>query len=108
VRDNIHSRDLVSMFWHYCQAPRPGEVYNAGGGRNSNCSMREAITLCEELTGRKVNTVYCDQNRIGDHIWYISDTRKFQSHYPGWRYTRDLRSIVGEIVESMSRRARKP
>jgi CDP-paratose 2-epimerase len=104
VRDNIHSRDLVNMFWHFCQAPRPGEVYNAGGGRHSNCSMQEAIALCEEMTGRKMNTTYCDQNRIGDHIWYISDTRKFQAHYPGWSYTYDLKRTVGEILESMSRR----
>jgi CDP-paratose 2-epimerase len=83
VRDNIHSLDLVNMFWHYHQDPRPGEVYNAGGGRFSCCSMREAIGLCEELTGKKMNVAYGDANRLGDHIWYISDTRKFQSHYPG-------------------------
>src|SRR5262249_55456987 len=84
VRDNIHSYDLVSMFWHYYQQPRPGEVYNAGGGRHSNCSMREAIALCEQLSGRKMNVTYSGRNRIGDHIWYISDTRKFQAHYPAW------------------------
>jgi CDP-paratose 2-epimerase len=102
VRDNIHSYDLVNMFWHYYQNPRPGEVYNAGGGRHSNCSMQEAISLCEEMTGRHMNAVYCDQNRIGDHIWYISDTRKFQAHYPTWSYTYDLRRIMQEICESMS------
>ena len=79
VRDNIHSLDLINMFWHFYQAPRPGEVYNAGGGRHSNCSMKEAIALCEQMAGKKMNVVYSDQNRIGDHIWYISDTRKFQA-----------------------------
>jgi CDP-paratose 2-epimerase len=104
VRDNIHSLDLVKMFWEYYQAPRPGEVYNAGGGRSSNCSMREAIALCERRTGRKMDVVYAEGNRIGDHIWYISDTRKFRSHYPGWEQTYDVPRIIDEIFESMSAR----
>jgi CDP-paratose 2-epimerase len=104
VRDNIHSYDLVNMFWHYHQAPRPGEVYNAGGGRHSNCSMREAIAFCEQIAGKKMNVIYSDQNRIGDHIWYISDTRKFQKHYPGWSYTYDLPAILVQIFESMAAR----
>ena len=104
VRDNIHSLDLVNMFWEYYQAPRPGEVYNAGGGRFSNCSMKEAIDLCESRTGKKMDLVYTENNRIGDHIWYISDTRKFQSHYPAWKQTYDLPRIVDEIFESMSAR----
>lgn len=100
VRDNIHAFDLVNMFWHYHQQPRPGEVYNAGGGRHSNCSMQEAIALCEELTGQPMQVEYSDANRIGDHIWYISDTRKFQRHYPEWSYAYDLRAIVTEIYEA--------
>jgi CDP-paratose 2-epimerase len=104
VRDNIHSYDLVNMFWHYHQKPRPGEAYNAGGGRFSNCSMQEAITICEKITGKKMNVAYSDTNRIGDHIWYISDTRKFQRHYPGWKYTYDLKRIMEQIFESMSAR----
>ena len=104
VRDNIHSYDLVNMFWHYHQSPRPGEVYNAGGGRHSNCSMREAIALCERLAGKKMNVAYSDENRIGDHIWYISDTRKFQAHYPGWGYTYDMPRILEQIFESMAAR----
>jgi CDP-paratose 2-epimerase len=104
VRDNINSWDLINMFWHYCQAPRPGEVYNAGGGRHSNCSMQEAIALCEQMTGKKMNTVYDDRSRIGDHIWYISDTRKFQSHYPGWSYTYDLERILHEIHDCLAQR----
>ena len=102
VRDNLHSYDLVNMFWHYYQNARPGEVYNAGGGRLSNCSIREAIALCEKITGRPMNVTYCDENRIGDHIWYISDTRKFQSHYPQWKQTYDLERIMREFEESMA------
>jgi CDP-paratose 2-epimerase len=104
VRDNIHSWDLINMFWHFYQAPRPGEVYNAGGARHSNCSMQEAITICERMTGKKMNTVYNEQNRIGDHIWYISDTRKFQSHFPGWSYTYNLERILREIHDSLAQR----
>jgi len=104
VRDNMHSLDLISMFWEYCRAPRPGEVYNAGGVRLSNCSVREAISLCESRTGKKMDLVYTENNRIGDHIWYISDTRKFQSHYPGWKQIYDLSRIIDENLESMSAR----
>jgi CDP-paratose 2-epimerase len=99
VRDNIHSYDLVNMFWHYYLSPRLGEVYNAGGGRHSSCSIREAVVACEELTGKKVKIVYSDENRIGDHIWWIS-VRKFQAHYPHWSYTYDLRGILEEIHDS--------
>ena len=104
VRDSIHSYDLVNMFWHYVQKPRPGEVYNAGGSRHSNCSMLEAIQLCEAIAGRKMSWVYTEQNRIGDHIWYVSDVRKFQSHYPSWAYTRDLRAILAEIYAGFEER----
>src|SRR5205085_3247713 len=79
VRDNIHATDLVNMFWHFHQAPRPGEVYNAGGSRHSNCSMQEAIALSEEVVGKKMNVVYKDDARSGDHIWYVSDVSKFRS-----------------------------
>jgi len=108
VRDNIHSLDLVKMFWEYYRAPKPGEVYNAGGGRFSNCSMKEAIDLCEARTGKKMQLVYTDTNRVGDHIWYISDTRKFQSHFPDWKQTFDLPRIVDEIFESMTTRVQTP
>ncbi|MGB6045842.1 MAG: NAD-dependent epimerase/dehydratase family protein [Pirellulales bacterium] len=100
VRDNIHAHDLVNMFWHYHQDPRAGEVYNAGGGRHSHCSMQEAIAVCEELTGRKMDIQYSDDARIGDHIWYVSDTRKFQTHYPDWEYQYDLRTTLQEICEA--------
>jgi CDP-paratose 2-epimerase len=104
VRDNIHSWDLVNMFWHFCQAPRPGEVYNAGGSRHSNCSMIEAICLCEEISGKKLTWKYCESNRAGDHIWYISDVGKFRSHYPQWSYKYDLMDILEQICSGWQNR----
>lgn len=97
VRDNIHSADLVDAFCHFIKAPRSGEVYNIGGSRQSNCSMLEAITLCEEISGKKLAWTYKEDNRIGDHIWWISDVAKFQSHYPQWQYRYGLRQILEEI-----------
>jgi CDP-paratose 2-epimerase len=97
VRDNIHSHDLVEAFWQFISAPRSGEVYNLGGSRHSNCSMLEAIDLCQEISGKKLSWTYVEDNRIGDHIWWISDVRKFQSHYPKWKYKYDLRGILTEI-----------
>ncbi len=104
VRDNIHSYDLVNMFWHFYQKPRVGEVYNAGGSRHSNCSMIEAIRICEEITGKKMNWSYKEDNRIGDHIWYISDVRKFQKHYPDWSYRYGLKDILAQIHDAMTER----
>ena len=100
VRDNIHSEDLVNAIWHFYQAPRAGEVYNIGGGRFSNCSVLEAIDLCEQATGRKFDWSYQDEPRQGDHIWWISDTRKFEAHYPGWRRGYDVRRIIEDICRS--------
>jgi CDP-paratose 2-epimerase len=100
VRDNIHSHDLVEMFWHFFQEPRSGEVYNAGGSRHSNCSMLEAIDECERISGKKLNWSYVEDNRIGDHIWWISDVRKFQAHYPGWKFRYGLQDILTEIHEA--------
>jgi CDP-paratose 2-epimerase len=100
VRDNIHSYDLVSAFNEVFLAPRVAEVYNIGGSRYSNCSMLEAIAMCEEITGNKVTYTYADQNRTGDHIWYISDVRKLQSHYPDWKYTKGMREILVDIFEA--------
>jgi CDP-paratose 2-epimerase len=105
VRDNIHSFDLVNAFWQFFQRPRSGEVYNIGGGRYANCSMLEAIALCEELTGRPMNWSYVDDNRIGDHIWWISDIRRFQSNYPEWRITYDIRMTLAEIFDAIRKRA---
>lgn len=101
VRDNIHSYDLVNMFYHFYRNPRSGEVYNAGGSRHSNCSMLEAIKICEEITGKKMNFSYNNDNRIGDHIWYISDVRKFKNHYPDWNYKYNLEDILSQIHSAL-------
>ncbi len=99
VRDNIHSYDLIRAFDHFFQAPRYGEVYNIGGSRFSHCSMLEAIDICQEITGLELQYTYADENRMGDHIWYVSDVSKFQSHHPNWQLTRDIRAILTEIYE---------
>ncbi len=104
VRDNIHSWDLVNMFWHFYQNPRQGEVYNAGGGRFSNCSMKEAIAICEEVSGNKMNYTYAENNRIGDHIWWISDVSKFKQHYPTWTWQYDLKATLSEMFNEMKKR----
>ncbi len=100
VRDNIHSYDLVNAFWHFYKKPRIGEVYNMGGGRHSNCSMLEAITMCEEISNKKMNYSYNEKNRIGDHIWYISDVSKFKAHYPKWDFKYNLKDILIEIFQN--------
>jgi CDP-paratose 2-epimerase len=83
VRDNIHSYDLVNAFWHFFQKPREGGVvYNMGGSRHSNCSMLEAIGVAEELCGRELDYTLTDDARSGDHIWWISDVRRFRRDYP--------------------------
>jgi CDP-paratose 2-epimerase len=107
VRDNIHSADLIQAFDRFFRSPRAGEVYNMGGGRYSNCSMLEAIRLCEEITGRPLDWSYSETNRTGDHIWWISDTGKFSSHYPQWRLTRGVPEICRELYESVRARRRK-
>lgn len=107
VRDNIHSHDLVNAFYHFYQSPRCGEVYNMGGSRHSNCSMLEAIALCEKLTDKKLTHAYAEDNRSGDHIWYISDVRKFQTHYPAWSYQYNLEAILGEMYSAQTSRLGK-
>ena len=97
VRDNIHSYDLVNAFYHFYQNPCVGEVYNIGGSRYSNCSMLEAIQHCEDIAGKKLNWSYSESNRIGDHIWWISDVRKFANHYPDWQLTYTVPDILQEI-----------
>jgi CDP-paratose 2-epimerase len=104
VRDNIHSHDLVNLFWHFYQNPRQGEAYNVGGGRFSNCSIIEAIRLCETITGNKLNYTYSETNRIGDHIWYISDMSKFKSHYPDWTWKYNLQDILTQMFNEMRQR----
>jgi len=108
VRDNIHSFDLVNAFWHFFQSPRSSEVYNIGGGRHCNCSMLEAIEKCQELTSREMRWSYSETNRAGDHIWWISDIRRFQAHYPGWSMQYDLDAILREIFDAVGDRALRP
>lgn len=100
VRDNIHSYDLVNAFYNYYKKPRMGEVYNIGGSRHSNTSVLEAIVKIEEILGKKAKIKYSSKNRIGDHIWYISDVSKFKEHYPKWNYTYNNNQIIEEICRS--------
>ena len=100
VRDNIHSYDVIQAFEAFRKNPQPGEVYNLGGGRDNSISILESFDLIEELTGKKVNWVYVDQNRLGDHICYISDLRKLKTHFPEWGITRSLVDIFQEIIKA--------
>ncbi|HEY1796212.1 MAG TPA: NAD-dependent epimerase/dehydratase family protein [Stellaceae bacterium] len=104
VRDNLHAADLVGAFWQFMQRPKAGAVYNMGGGRHANCSMLEAISACEALSGRPMNWSYSEENRTGDHIWWISDVRRFQADFPGWRYRHDMASILEELHASLASR----
>jgi len=106
VRDQIHSTDVVRAFEEYAANPRPGEVYNLGGGRANSVSVLEAISWIEAMLGRKINWVYEDRPRRGDHICYISDLRKLRSHYPAWSVTRSLEQILEEMMRAeVERRA---
>ncbi len=100
VRDNIHSRDLVSAFWHFFKEPRGGAVYNMGGSRFANVSMLEAIRIIEQLGGGKLTYSLSEQARSGDHIWYVSDVRRFQKDYPRWEYTYTIERTLKEMVEA--------
>jgi CDP-paratose 2-epimerase len=104
VRDNIHAADLVSAIWAFASAPRSGCVYNMGGGRFANCSMLEAIEHCESISGKKLNHSYSEENRLGDHIWWISDISAFQKDYPEYRLTFDVRSTLEDIHRQGKRR----
>jgi len=97
VRDNIHSADLVACFQAFADAPRAAAVYNIGGGRFSNCSMLEAIPICERIAGRELDWELSPENRVGDHRWWISDLGEFETDYPDWK----LRYGIGEILTEM-------
>jgi len=99
VRDNLHSADLVAAFSAFHADPRPGAVYNIGGGRGSNCSMLEAIELCEEVAGRELNWRLDETPRVGDHRWWISDLDPFRADYPGWEVSRGIEETLREIYE---------
>ena len=98
VRDNIHSYDLVCAFDHFIKDPRPGEVYNIGGGTYANISMIEAINKIQDLSGKEMKYEISEKSRIGDHIWYVSDIRKFMNHFPGWKITKSIDNILEEMV----------
>lgn len=100
VRDNIHSLDVARFIFEFVQAPRCGEVYNLGGGKENSCSILEAFALTAEITGKQQRYTYVEENRIGDHICYYSDLRKMKEHYPAWGITRSLQDTLREIVEA--------
>lgn len=104
VRDNIHSKDLVSAIWEFAKAPTSGRVYNIGGGRFANCSMLEAIEFCERIAGKRLNVAYSPVNRTGDHVWWISDISAFQRDYPNYTLTFDIQSTLHDIYEHGQRR----
>jgi CDP-paratose 2-epimerase len=104
VRDQIHSHDVVSALWHFSQRPRPGEVYNLGGGKANSASVQECITMISQSTGKAPTVTYSETNRVGDHICYYTDLRKFMGHYPEWRVTYPLEQIMEEMIASVQRR----
>lgn len=105
VRDQIHSYDVINAFWHFAQNPRPGEVYNLGGGKENAASLVECVEMIHEVSGKKPRLTYNDANRIGDHICYYSDLTKLRSHFPEWRLTYSLPQIVEQMVASMQQPA---
>jgi CDP-paratose 2-epimerase len=107
VRDNIHSCDLVHAFWQFFRNPRAAAVYNIGGGRFANCSINEAITLIEQQTRHPMRRSYHAVSRPGDHIWWISDNRRFQAHCPSWHLTKTLEATIGEMCDEFASRRRQ-
>jgi CDP-paratose 2-epimerase len=104
VRDNIHAADLVAMFWEFIQDPRPGAVYNAGGGRERSCSVMEAISMAESHAGKKMEISSEPKARMGDHQWWISSVARFRKDFPDWEYRFSLEDIFRELVEGIRRR----
>jgi CDP-paratose 2-epimerase len=98
VRDQIHSFDVIRALHEFAMNPRPGEVYNLGGGRDNSCSILECIDTVKALTGRALDYEYVDENRRGDHICYVSDLRKLKSHFPNWSITKSLPEIWQEMI----------
>lgn len=104
VRDNIHALDVARFAHAFIEKPRSGEVYNLGGGRDNSCSILEAFSLAEQVSGKKMQYEYVDQNREGDHICYISNLAKMKAHYPEWGLTKSLADIFEEIYRSWKAR----
>ena len=93
---------MVSCFWEFYKKPRSGEIYNAGGGRYSNCSILEAINIIEKIKNIKIKKTILGKNRVGDHIWYISNMKKFRKHYPKWKQIFSTKKIIEELIEQFS------
>jgi CDP-paratose 2-epimerase len=104
VRDNIHSYDVATFIDAFIKAPRQGEVYNIGGGKENSISILEAFALAESITGKKMQYSYNEQNRAGDHICYYSDLSKMKVHYPGWDITKTIPMVFEEIVTNWHKR----
>jgi CDP-paratose 2-epimerase len=104
VRDNIHAHDLVSALWCFARRPVSGAVYNIGGSRHANCSVLEAIDLAQERAGRELEVTISDEARSGDHVWWISDVRRFRSDYPEWEYRYGLEETMDELVGAAEER----
>ena len=102
VRDNLHSKDLVNCFWEFFKRPKRGEIYNIGGGRYSNCSILEALNIVEGFTGINIKKEIIKKPRIGDHIWYISNTSKFKRDYPNWKQKYNTKKIIEELIETQN------
>ena len=103
VRDNLHSKDLTNCFWEFYKKPKKGEVYNIGGSLKNNCSILEAIKLIETMTNQKMIYSFKNNNRVGDHICYISDISKFKKHYPKWRLKYSLKDIIKQIIQEIKK-----
>ena len=99
VRDNLHSNDLIKAFWEFIKKPKNGEVYNIGGGKYSNCSIIEALKYIENKTKIKIKKQNIKQNRVGDHIWYVSSMKKFKRHYPNWKQEFSTKKILDELIK---------
>jgi CDP-paratose 2-epimerase len=107
VRDNIHAYDLIKAFWWFVKDPGHGEVFNMGGGRKRSCSVLEAIELCKEVS-IPLNTLevqYVDKPRRGDHIWWITDTGKFEARYPQWMQAFTLEMILEDLYGAQAKRS---
>lgn len=108
VRDNIHSYDVARFIHAFINTPRQAEIYNIGGGRNNSCSIWEAFALTEKYSGKGMYHTYVEDNRIGDHICYISDLTKMKAHYPGWDISISLEETIGQIVAVQTKKISKP
>ncbi len=102
VRDNLHSNDLIQCFWQFYKKPKIGAIYNIGGGRYSNCSILEALNTIEEFKNIKIKKKILKNNRVGDHIWYITNNKKFKKDYPLWKQKYNTKKIIKELIEQFN------